>query len=197
MHLVVGLGNPGDQYHFTRHNFGFLVLDFYLKTHGLNWEPQPKFQATWLKTTINLSSSSHHQSLSTTADVIFIKPQEFYNLSGRAVKNFAHYFKIPSTHTLVLCDDFSLDFGTLRFRIDGQAGGNNGLKSLISELQTSAFPRLRLGTENSALRTKIGDSDFVLSRFTTSEKSALPQILTTACRRLDDWLIQSITESND
>ena len=172
MNLIVGLGNPGNQYNFTRHNFGFLALDFYAKIHNLTWESKPKFNAIWLKD----------------GDNIFIKPQTFYNDSGSAVQAFMNFYKIAPDHLLVLCDDFNIPFGTLRYRANGSAGGNNGLKSIAEHLGTTDFPRLRLGTGNDDLRAKIGDVDFVLSKFTPEEKSELPAILNTSCSRLDSSL---------
>lgn len=172
MKLIVGLGNPGDRYNFTRHNFGFLALDFYCKINNIKWEKSPKFDAIWTK--IN--------------NTILIKPQTFYNDTGKSVQEFAHYYKISTPDILALCDDFSIAFGTLRFREKGSAGGNNGLKSCIKELNTEAFPRLRLGTGNDSLRQKMGDTDFVLARFAPDEQSQLPQILQETSHRIDDWL---------
>lgn len=172
MKLIVGLGNPGNQYNFTRHNFGFLALDFYFKVKNLEWEKSPKFSALWAKSN----------------DTIFLKPQTFYNDSGKPVAEFSRYYKIPPANILVLCDDFNLPFGKLRFREHGSAGGNNGLKSCIHELKTEDFPRLRLGTGNDELRQKIGDTDFVLSRFTPHEQPHLPDILSTTLTEIETWL---------
>ncbi len=166
MFLIIGLGNPGNEYNFTRHNFGFLALDFYFKLHNLSWEPTEKFGALWKKV----------------GDKIFLKPQGYYNTSGVPVRAFMNYYKIPPENIFVICDDFNLPFGTTRFRESGSAGGNNGLKSLISELKTENFPRLRLGTGNDELRQKLGDVDFVLSRFTPEEKLKLPEILTSVSK---------------
>lgn len=170
MILVVGLGNPGNQYNFTRHNFGFLALDFYFKLHNLTWHEKPKFGAIWGQS----------------GDFIFIKPQNFYNDSGKSIKAFASYYKIPTKDTLVICDDFNLPFGQLRYRAKGSAGGNNGLKSAIAELGTDTFPRLRLGTGNDELRRKIGDTDFVLSKFIAEEKEQLPQLLSSISIKIDE-----------
>ena len=171
MKLIVGLGNPGNEYNFTRHNSGFLALDFYAKIKNLKWEPHPKFDAIYLKD----------------KDYIFIKPQGFYNTSGVPVKAFANFYKIPASDILIVCDDFNLDFGKLRKREKGSAGGNNGLKSVITELKTDIFPRLRIGTGNDDLRKKIGDVDFVLSKFTPEEKSQLPDILTAVAKELSSF----------
>lgn len=171
MKLIVGFGNPGNTYNFTRHNFGFLALDFYFKIKSLDWEKTEKFSALWQKS----------------SQTIFLKPQTYYNESGRSVAEFARYYKIPPEDILIVCDDFSLDFGTLRFREKGSAGGNNGLKSCIKELGTENFPRLRLGTGNDPLRQKLGDTDFVLSRFTPHEQPHLPKILSATTQKIDEW----------
>lgn len=161
MRLIIGLGNPGNEYNFTRHNFGFLALDFYAKVNHLTWE-KPKFNAIWLKQ----------------GNTIFIKPQTFYNESGQAAQAFAQFYKIPPQDILVICDDFDLTFGVIRYRMHGSSGGNNGLKSITTHLGTDQFPRLRLGTNNPAVRQQIGDIDFVLGHFTADEKSKLPSLLT-------------------
>ena len=106
MKLIVGLGNPGDRYNFTRHNSGFLALDFYFKVHGFSWENKPKFGAIWGRS----------------GDVLFIKPQEFYNDSGRVVAEFIRFYKIKLSDVLVICDNFDLEFGKIRYRSSGLAG---------------------------------------------------------------------------
>ena len=168
MKLIVGFGNPGSEYNFTRHNLGFLTLDFYFKLKNLEWEPHEKFNAIWKKAD----------------DRIFIKPQTFYNNIGTSVSSFKNFYKIDNSDILIICDDFNLKFGSSRFRERGSAGGNNGLKSIIENLKTENFPRLRLGTGNDELRKKIGDVDFVLSKFTESEKSALPAFLKDVCENM-------------
>lgn len=168
MKLIVAFGNPGAQYNFTRHNFGFLALDFYFKVNGLSWESHEKFNAIWAKD----------------GDIVFIKPQTFYNEIGASIRAFADFYKITPENILVICDDFNLEFGQIRERAHGSAGGNNGLKSAIQHLGTEYFPRLRLGTGNDELRKKIGDVDFVLSKFTPEEKAKLPEILTKVSEKL-------------
>ena len=170
--MIVGLGNPGDKYNFTRHNAGFLVLDYYLVRQGLGWEKKPKLGAVWARE----------------GDVIFVKPQDFYNLSGLAVRAFARYYKIETSDILVVCDNFDLEFGKMRLRASGAAGGNNGLKSVDAELGTTDYARLRLGTENNELRRKMGDVDFVLSRFTPEEKERLPEVLEKAQGKIEGWI---------
>lgn len=173
MKLIVGLGNPGARYNFTRHNFGFLALDFYFKVRGLEWKDKPKFGAMWGRE----------------GDTIFIKPQDYYNESGRAVQEFMRFYKIPLDDILVVCDDFNLEFGKLRYREQGSTGGNNGLKSVMATLGTTEFKRLRVGTGNDELRGKMGDVDFVLSKFTPEEKEKLPGILGEVVGRIDEIII--------
>ena len=180
MKLVVGLGNPGAKYNFTRHNFGFLALDFYLKVHGISWEAKPKFGAVWATMKTNATGAGD-----LAEDVIFIKPQDFYNESGRAVGEFMRYYKIKPLDILVICDNFDLEFGKIRYRASGVAGGNNGLKSVDAAVKGD-YPRLRLGTGNDALRRQMGDVDFVLSRFTTEEKERLPEVLRAVAEKIDE-----------
>ena len=170
MKLVIGLGNPGSRYNFTRHNSGFLALDFYFKVKKLTWEARPKFGAIWAKD----------------GDSIFIKPQDYYNESGRAVQEFMRFYKIPASDIMVICDNFDLEFGKIRYRASGQAAGNNGLKSIDSALSSNEYPRLRIGTGNDELRHKMGDMDFVLSHFTPSEKEHLPEVLRAVTDKIDE-----------
>ena len=174
MKLVVGLGNPEAKYNFTRHNTGFLVLDYYFKVAGLTWNAKPRLSAVWERAD----------------DVIFIKPQDYYNESGRAVLAFMQYYKLSLSDILVICDDFNLDFGIVRYRSSGSAGGNNGLKSIIGSLGTGEFARIRVGTGNDELRRKMGDVDFVLSKYTPEEKALLPAVLDEAMERMKDCLIR-------
>lgn len=172
MKLVIGLGNPEAKYNFTRHNTGFLALDFYFKLNHLTWKPKPRLGAIYGRG----------------EDIIFIKPQDYYNNSGQAVREYTRFYKIPPGDILVICDDFNLDFGIIRYRSGGSSGGNNGLKSIITELGTDAFPRLRLGTGNAKIHSKLGDVDFVLSKFTPEEKQSLPSILKDTASRIDDFI---------
>ena len=172
MKLVVGLGNPGSRYNFTRHNVGFLALDYYFKVKGLQWNEKPKFSALWGRE----------------GDVHFIKPQEFYNASGEVVARYVKFYKIALSDILVICDNFDLGFGLVRERSSGSAGGNNGLKSIDKALGSSDYARIRVGTGNDELRKKMGDIDFVLSKFTPEEKERLPEILAEIAGKIDDFI---------
>ena len=172
MKLVVGFGNPGNMYNFTRHNTGFLALDFYAKINKIDFEKGDKFDAKFFRV----------------GDAFFIKPQTFYNDVGKSIAGFKNFYKIKNEDILVVCDDFNLDFGKLRLREKGSAGGNNGLKSTIESLGTDNFKRLRVGTANDTLRKKIGDTDFVLGKYTDAEKEKLPEILREVSAKIDEFL---------
>lgn len=172
MKLIVGLGNPGARYNFTRHNVGFLVLDFYFKVHKASWGDKPRLGA------IN----------GRIGDVLFVKPQNYYNETGAVVAEYMRYYKIPLSDVLVICDNFDLGFGLVRLRATGSAGGNNGLKSIDKALGSSDYARIRIGTGDDELRKKMGDVDFVLSRFTPEEKEQLPEILTEVAGKIDEFL---------
>jgi PTH1 family peptidyl-tRNA hydrolase len=162
MKIIIGLGNPDQKYNWTRHNFGFLALDYFAKKQDLQWKTSPKF----------------HSLIAKTDNLLLAKPQTFYNASGEAAQKLVQFYHInPTEDLLVVCDDLNLDFGALRFRAKGTDGGNNGLKSIIANLNTTDFPRLRLGTQN-AQKSLLADTDFVLSKFTPEEKAELPAILT-------------------
>lgn len=173
MKLVVGLGNPGASYNFTRHNVGFLALDYYFKRKKESFREKPFLGA--IRGQIG--------------DVIFIKPQNFYNETGGVVFNYMRHFKIPSSDILVICDNFDLEFGLVRYRASGSAGGNNGLKSIDKALSNSDYPRIRVGTGNDELRKKLGDVEFVLSRFTPEEKERLPDVLEEIMTKIDEIIL--------
>ena len=130
--LVVGLGNPGKKYERTRHNVGWIALDYIADKIGVKIS-KIKFKATYVETVIDGKK------------FVFLKPQTFMNLSGRAVAEAVRFYKLTPQQVLVVYDDVSLPPGKLRFRLKGSAGGHNGIKSIIAELGSDAFPRLKIG----------------------------------------------------
>lgn len=131
MKLIVGLGNPGGQYAETRHNVGFLLLDCLAEDLKLDF--RPKFQGLVTETVINGEK------------VFLLKPQTFMNLSGRSVREITQFYKILPEDILVIYDDMDLATGRLRLRSSGSAGGHNGMKSIIGEIGTESFWRLKIG----------------------------------------------------
>ena len=150
MKLIIGLGNPGREYENTRHNIGFMVLDNYLK--DTSW--QSKFQA--LYTTQNIHNEK----------IIFLKPTTYMNLSGNAIREFLNFYKLTPEDILVIHDDLDLPIGTYRLKTNSSAGGHNGIKSIIENLGTNAFLRLKVGISKN---TNIDTKDYVLGKFTPQE----------------------------
>ena len=157
--LIVGLGNPGQQYANTRHNCGFMAIDILADQLGCKID-KGKFQGLYGQTTL------------CGRKVFLLKPQTYMNLSGRSVAQLGAYFQIPPERIIVLFDDISLPPGRLRIRSDGSAGGHNGIKSIISEIGSQNFPRVKIG-----VGAKPSDShdlaDWVLSNFSKQEESNL------------------------
>ncbi len=171
--LIVGLGNPGIEYHDTRHNIGFMVVDELARrlkisfTEEKRWHGMvAKFPGGWL-----------------------LKPQTFMNDSGRSVRALGQFYKITPAETLAIYDDVDLTLGRTRLRLAGSAGGHNGMKSLISTLGTDAFPRLKLGIATESGRPD-GDRlvGHVLGKFREDEKPTLQIII----QRAADAVIASL-----
>lgn len=157
--LIVGLGNPGKEYAATKHNCGFLAIDIIAKELGCKID-KGKFQG--------LYGQASYQG----KKVYLLKPQTFMNLSGRSVLQMSAYYNIPPERILVLFDDISLEPGRLRIRSEGSAGGHNGIKSIIAELGSQNFPRVKIGV--GAKPHKDADlADWVLSGFTANEEKAM------------------------
>lgn len=157
--LIVGLGNPGSEYARSRHNTGFRCLDLLAETLGCKVE-KLKFQG--LYTVVSWKGKK----------LFLLKPQTYMNLSGRSVLQLSAYFHIPPQRIIVLFDDISLPVGRLRVRGEGSAGGHNGIKSIIAELGSQDFPRVKIGV--GAKPTPDYDlADWVLSSFFANEEKAL------------------------
>lgn len=166
MKIIVGLGNIGDKYILTRHNIGFLFLDYLIdtirseKSIEVKWKEDKQLKA--MTTRIPYGNEI----------LLLIKPTTMMNLSGQAVSHILSFFKEPAENLVVIYDDIDLPLGTVRFRKSGSAGTHNGMKSIIQEIGTNNFPRLRLGIES---RGNIAPaeqdlSSFVLSNFLAEEK---------------------------
>lgn len=171
MKIVVGLGNPGDQYAQTRHNIGWMVLDRLADRAG--WSGRGRTR----------DASSIVMGRYRGLDLLLAKPLTFMNESGLAVRKLLAREHAPLTEMLVVADDFALPFGRLRFREGGGAGGHNGLRSIIDELGTEKFSRLRIG---------IGEPDraaidHVLSRFHPAERQRLDELLEAAADAVESW----------
>ena len=171
MKIVVGLGNPGDRYAKTRHNIGWMVVDRLADIAG------------WAGRGRTRDASAIAMGRFRGLDLTLAKPLTFMNDSGLAVRKLLAREHAPLPDMLVVADDFSLPFGKLRFREGGSAGGHNGLRSIIGELGTEKFSRLRIG---------IGDpvrngADHVLSTFEPDERQRLDELLDAAAEAVETW----------
>lgn len=183
MKLILAQGNPGPDYTKTRHNVGFLALDFYTDSHQIAFQSKPKFHAEIAEATID------HQK------VLFVKPTTFYNETGLAARALADFYKIPATDILVIHDELSLPFGTLRTREKGSDAGNNGIKSLNSHLGQN-YARIRVGTWNEHA-DRAGAFNFVLSTFTEDEISRLAtDVFPKITELIDDFIVERHSSSS-
>lgn len=157
--LIVGLGNPGREYDRTRHNTGFRAIDLLAEKLGCRID-RAKFQGLY------------GQSVYNGCKLFLLKPQTFMNLSGRSVVQMSAFFDIPPERIIVLFDDISLEPGRLRIRGNGSAGGHNGIKSIIQELGSQDFPRVKIGV-GAKPHPDFDLADWVLSGFSAAEEKAL------------------------
>ena len=157
--LIVGLGNPGREYERTRHNCGFRAVELLAEKLGCKID-KAKFQGLYGQ--VNYGEKK----------LLLLKPLTYMNLSGRSVLQLSAYFHIPPQRIIVLFDDISLEPGRLRVRADGSAGGHNGIKSIIQELGSQAFPRVKIGV-GSKPTPEYDLADWVLSTFSAKEEKAL------------------------
>lgn len=165
-YIIVGLGNPGRDYELTRHNAGFLCMDYIAAKCGVQVN-RAKFSALVGEATIGGKRC------------LLIKPQTFMNLSGRAVLEASDFYKIPPERILVLSDDVNLDVGRMRLRAKGSAGGQKGLENIILRLGSEDFPRLRMGVGKKP-HPDFDMKDWVLSEFNKQEQKMLFSCFETA-----------------
>ena len=175
MYALFGLGNPGKRYIYTRHNIGYLIVDYFSAFANV---PFKSGKGDYYYRFIEAGNKR----------LICVKPTTYMNRSGLAVKQVCDYFKIGLENSLVICDDFHLPFGTLRYRQKGSDGGHNGLKSIIYQLQTENFNRLRFGIGSPSDDTV----DFVLDKFNKKETEQLTDLLAVCGASIESWLEDGI-----
>ena len=166
--LIVGLGNPGREYEKTRHNCGFRAIDLLAEQLGTRID-KLKFQGLYAQ--VNYEGKK----------LFLLKPQTYMNLSGRSVLQLSAYFNIPPQRIIVMFDDISLEPGRLRIRPDGSAGGHNGIKSIIQEVGSQEFPRIKIGV-GAKPNPHYDLADWVLSTFSANEEKALAFALDNAAK---------------
>ncbi|MBA3063545.1 aminoacyl-tRNA hydrolase [bacterium] len=161
MKIVVGLGNPGSKYEFTRHNIGFRIVDNLARDMETEFKKAKSYYSLISRGMIN-----NHK-------VILVKPQTFMNLSGRAVNRVVSYYKIPLQDLLIVYDDLNLELGKIRIRKRGSAGGHKGMESIMQYLNSEDIPRLRVGIGNPSLNFNFDCVSYVLSNFNNDEEDKI------------------------
>lgn len=175
MKLVVGLGNPGEEYVNTRHNAGFYMLDLYLESKGLT-NYKNKFNGQYIIAAVNEEK------------VIFLKPQSFMNLSGEVVRKFADFYKISVDDILIVHDDLDISLGSFKLKSSGSSGGHNGLKNIESHLKTQKYKRLKIGISHFDDCSTI---DYVLGKFKKDEQEIMEKLSIIVGNVLDDYFKMS------
>jgi len=162
---VVGLGNPGSKYEFTRHNIGFRIVDSLARDMGTEFKKVKSYYSLISRGTIN-----NHK-------VMLVKPQTFMNLSGRAVSRVVSYYKISLQDLLIVYDDLNLESGQVRIRKKGSAGGHKGIESIMQYLNSEDIPRLRIGINNPSVNFNFDCVSYVLSNFNNDEKDKIEEVI--------------------
>jgi len=180
--LIAGLGNPGRTYEGTRHNVGFDVIDLLVRRHGLVFDAADRAResitARWRRD----------------GDAILLaKPQTFMNLSGRAVRGLAEFYKIAVPDMLIVCDDVNLPLGRLRLRATGTEGGHNGLRSMAEALGTIDYARLRIGVGRGDARRDL--ADHVTTRFDADEHEAIAAAVARAADAVESWVADGLPQT--
>jgi len=168
MKLVVGLGNPGKKYQNTKHNIGFMCLDFYAKNNKVSFKKENKFGGESLKI----------------GNLVLLKPHTFMNLSGESIQKVMQFYDVQLENVLIIYDDLSLPLGKIRLREKGSAGGHNGIKSVIQHLHTEEFKRVKVGIDSNPL---IETKNYVLSKFSKSELKEIDQSINLVSNIIDDF----------
>lgn len=173
MKLIVGLGNPGKEYDKTRHNMGFMSLDYYVNKNNL-----PNFKEKFNGLYIDCSIRGER--------VILLKPLSYMNLSGIVVKKFVSYFRIDIQDILIICDDLDMPVGKLKLKYQGSSGGHNGLKNIEENIGTNKYKRLKLGIGNDK---DFSTKDYVLSKFNNEQMGLIDEQMKFVSQIIDDYLI--------
>lgn len=172
MKIIVGLGNKGEEYINTRHNVGFMVIDAFLKEKGID-KFKKKFGGLYCEYTLNNEK------------IIFIKPQEYINLSGMVLKKYVDYYNIDIPDILVINDDLDLELGNYKLKSSGSSAGHNGLKNIEHYLNTNEYKRLKIGISNNK---NIDGKDYVLGKFNNEELKILQGVIENVVKIIDDYL---------
>lgn len=174
MKIIVGLGNPGTKYEFTRHNAGFLMVDFYANENNFEIK-KLKFKGLVGETIIGGEK------------VIFLKPQTFMNLSGDSVREIADFYNANMEDVLIIYDDISIPLGRIRVRKKGSAGGHNGIKDIILKSGTDVFPRIKIGVSENKNTDLV---NYVLGAFSKNELEILRKVALAVTKVIETFVTE-------
>ncbi|WP_235835912.1 aminoacyl-tRNA hydrolase [Cognatitamlana onchidii] len=177
--LIVGLGNIGEKYENTRHNIGFKILDYFAMKEGLTFETQKLGDVT----TYKLKGRTF----------IFMKPNTYMNLSGKAVLYWLTKEKVPLENLLIITDDLNLPFGSIRLKTKGSDGGHNGLKDIQDKLNTTKYNRFRFGISDAFSKGR--QVDYVLGEWTSEESERLEERLKTSAELIKSFALAGINNT--
>lgn len=180
MYCIVGLGNPGLKYENTRHNVGFLTIDYLAKKFGIDVR-KSKFK------------SLYGQGVISGQKVMLVKPQTYMNNSGEAVREIKNFYKFDMDKLIVIYDDIDIEFGTIRIRKKGSAGTHNGMKSIIYQIQDDKFPRIKIAVGKKPEYMDL--ANFVLSGFTEKEAEVIREEIKLAADSIETMIESSIDMS--
>ena len=181
MKLLLFLGNPGEKYSQTRHNAGFLCGEFLRKKWDAeNWHFEKKFNAEISATKIF------------DRKILMARPQNFMNLSGESARKIVDFFHILPENVLLIFDDKDLNFGEIRFRETGSAGGHNGVLDVLQNLKMEEIARVKIGVETRATNSPISTADFVLQKFLSEEIGKLEKEIFPRARKEIEKFVQKI-----
>lgn len=175
MKCIIGLGNPGLKYKKTRHNIGFIVIDYLAKRHGFKLK-KSGFQSHYTEEVLNGEK------------IILVKPQTYMNLSGQAVKEIINFYKLDPSDIVVVYDDLDLPKGRIRLRQTGGHGGHNGIRNIIDQIGTKEFNRIRFGIGRPEV--PMDTVDYVLGKFAKDELEVINAAIEKSANAIEDWLTE-------
>ena len=179
MKLIVGLGNPGKEYNNTRHNVGYMFIDYYLNKKGINVKWTNKFKGKFINTTIGMEK------------VLFLKPETYMNLSGESIKKIMDYYSINIEDLLIISDDLDLNIGNFKLKDHGSSAGHNGLKNIELNLKSNNYKRLKIGISK---HKDIDVKNYVLGHFSKEENDIINDLFEHLLVVLDDYFILSYSD---
>ncbi|MDF2521090.1 MAG: aminoacyl-tRNA hydrolase [Clostridia bacterium] len=171
MYVVVGLGNPGDRYAATKHNVGFVTVDYFAEQHGI------KFNKIKHKAVIGEGTIAGEK-------IMLVKPQTYMNLSGECVMDIVNFYKLPLENLIVIYDDIDLPVGKVRIRPSGSSGTHNGMRSIIYLLNNQGFPRIRIGVGKQPEYMDL--ADYVMTKFSKEEVPLMEEAVTKSALAVEE-----------